>query len=286
MKKPHFWTNKSVRLSIVILTAIIILGTMFVLERVFDQRFLHFKADETPIESPTVDPKSESIIAAETTQSSIPATTELPILMYHYIRDYNDSRDQIGVNLSVSPANFATQLDLINSRGYTTTTFAELDSGLKITKPIILTFDDGYQDFYDNAFPELRKRGMKAVCFIITDKDSKEYLTSSEISELSSYGIEIGSHTISHPDLSTISLARAQNEIVESKATLENIIGKPVISLCYPSGKYNENVVNLAKEAGYKYATTTNSGIGKFISPLELNRYRVSSSSNIGAFIK
>lgn len=231
-------------------------------------------------------------IQVQTMSSSAPADPvkiadqKIPILMYHHIRDFNDPNDQIGTNLSVSPGSLAKQLDLIAQRGYTTTTFEQLSLGKNVSKPVILTFDDGYENFYTNAYPELQKRGMTAVIFIITGFHSADYLSNVQIKELSAAGFEIGSHTISHPDLSISTDSKMKNEVGESKISLEQITGKKAISFCYPSGKYNQNVLDAVKASGYLYATTTKSGIGEFSSSLELSRYRVNHDTNISSYLK
>lgn len=223
---------------------------------------------------------------SETVVEETKPIPEMPVLMYHHIRDFNDDNDKIGTNLSVSPDEFASQLDLIKQRGYTTVTFGDLEAGNLPDKPIILTFDDGYENFYQYAFPELKKRGMKAVAYIITGKiGTEEYMTSDQIKEIASNNIEIGSHTISHPDLSKASPEKAKNEIVESKQKLEVFVGR-VISFCYPAGKFSSETEALVKEAGYNFAVTTKSGITKFDDRTELNRYRVNNDTDISSYIK
>lgn len=213
-------------------------------------------------------------------------TGKIPVLMYHYIRDYADSSDPIGIGLSVSPAKFAAQLDYLKSNGYQTITFHDVEKNSVPTKSIILTFDDGYVDFYQNAFPELKKRGMTAVSYIVTNFNGGRYMDNNQIEEIASYGIEIGSHTISHLDLATISISKAKNEIADSKPILEKIIGQPIISFCYPAGKFNDAVVALVKSSGYKYATTTKGGLADFTDPLILSRYRINPDTNIASLIK
>jgi peptidoglycan/xylan/chitin deacetylase (PgdA/CDA1 family) len=225
--------------------------------------------------------------ATETVKENNLKNLSMPILMYHHIRDFNDPTDAIGTNLSVPPKKFADQLDLLKSKGYTTITLRDLDKKSIPAKPIILTFDDGYDNFYLNAYPELKKRGMTATIFIITgDIGKSEYMNESEIKELNSNGIEVGSHTISHPDLRTLSTAKAQNEIANSKETLEKLLGNKVISFCYPSGKFTEETVSILKNSGYEFAVTTNSKLTTFENLLELNRYRVNNDTSISAFLK
>jgi len=282
-----------IKLRTIFLTSVILLSISFVIIVLSIN-----KSDNTPTLNQVVT-NNEPVVQTERAVepiaekiSSIPTgqtTNELsmPILMYHHIRDYIDENDKIGTNLSVSPGKFASQLDLIQSRGYTTTTFQEVARGQIPAKPIILTFDDGYLNFYQNAFPELRKRDMSAVSYVISGFNGEDYMGESEIKEIDGAGFEIGSHSISHPDLTMITQEKARREILESKSNLENLIGHKVISFCYPAGKENTEVVSLVKEAGYSYATTTKSGMANTQDgPLLLKRYRVNSDTNISSYLK
>jgi len=210
----------------------------------------------------------------------------VPIFMYHHIQDTDSKTNPIERGLSVSPQKFANQLDYIQSKGYRTVTFKELENGATPEKPVILTFDDGYHNFYENAFPELKKRNMTGVIFIISGKNSSEYLTGNEIKTIQKYGIEIGSHTINHFDLTSLSNDTARKEIAESKSRLEKEFNTDIISFCYPAGEYNDQIVKLAKSAGYDFAVTTKSGQGKFSDPFELKRYRITEETYISAYIK
>lgn len=135
----------------------------------------------------------------------------IPILMYHNIRDYYNQNDKIGTTNSVSPEKFSEELDLIKKKGYETITFEDLEKNNIPKKPIILTFDDGNSNFYESAFPELKKRNMKAVVFIITGRIGKiGYLDDDKIKKISFYGIEIGSHTVSHRNLSKLFLTNSK----------------------------------------------------------------------------
>lgn len=234
----------------------------------------------------TVSIPKNKITYADAPIQTISPSQSIPILMYHHIRNYNKANDKIGTNLSVSPENFKAQLDLIYSMGYQTTTFEEINKGIFYPKPIILTFDDGYKNFYAEAYPELKNRQMKAVVSIIANAQSDQYLNNSEIKEISEYGIEISSHTLSHLDLSRAASDKVYSEINDSKILLENIIGKKLISFCYPAGKYNDETKNIVKNSGYLFATTTKTGLTNFDDPFELKRYRVNKDTNISKFIK
>jgi peptidoglycan/xylan/chitin deacetylase (PgdA/CDA1 family) len=262
----------------ILLSAVVLLSTVF------------FVIATKKTNSQNVLLSNQSVKTDKPTQTPSKTTSDLtnlsvPIMMYHHIRDYNVATDSIGTNLSVSPAKFVQQLDLIKSLGYQTVTFSTLTNST--TKPIILTFDDGYQNFYDNAFPEMKKRGMVGIIYlIVNDIGKNEYLNEQEIDEIKNAGFEIGSHTLSHPDLTKISTAAGQTEIVESKTKLESKFNIKIISFCYPSGKYNEEIINLVQGAGYEFAVTTKSELSKFNNPMELSRYRLNKDTNINSYLK
>jgi peptidoglycan/xylan/chitin deacetylase (PgdA/CDA1 family) len=191
----------------------------------------------------------------------------LPILMFHYIKDVPaDSPDQLGYKLSFSPDKLEQFLIFFQKNNIKTLTFWDLKNIIENKKPfpekaIILTFDDGHLDHYQNAFRILKKHKMKGVFFIISDKPDHDsnYATWEQIKEMAENEQEIASHTVSHFDLSTLSDEKIKHELETSKKTIEDKIGKPVISLCYPAGKYDNRVIKVAKE-NYLFARTTQPG--------------------------
>ena len=125
----------------------------------------------------------------------------------------------------------------------------------------MLTFDDGYVDNYEVAAPILEKYGFPATFYIITDKvGTPEYMTWDQVTDLDRQGMDIGSHTATHPDLTTLSAANLRRELSGSADTLKAQLGHPVYWLCYPAGKYDDDVLDYAREAGYLLATTTDPG--------------------------
>lgn len=206
---------------------------------------------------------------------------EVPILMYHYIR-VAPADDQLGKNLSVSPENFAAHLKYLYDDNYRTIKLADLADPdrqaiskvyFEKKKPIVLTFDDGYEDAYTAAFPVLKKYEFSGTFFIIEDYVSREnHLNNEQIAEMKTAGMEFGSHTLSHPDLTKITLDEARRQIFDSKGDWS--------VFCYPAGKYNEVIINLVNEAGYLAAVTTKIGIARETSNLlELRRVRVENVS-------
>ena len=217
-----------------------------------------------------------------------------PILMYHYIRENPDGNDTLGASLSVTPADFATQLDWLTNNGFQTITLDELAAGLKgeniaVAKPVILTFDDGYADFYSAAYPELVKRNMRAIVYMISgkvDDGENRYLKSSQLKEMAQSGlISVGSHTISHINFKTASPANATREAFQSKKDLEKITGKPVVHFSYPSGQFDDNSIKILKSLGYISSVTTIEGtVHSGSSALSLSRVRVSGNTTLEKF--
>lgn len=126
---------------------------------------------------------------------------------------------------------------------------------------LVITFDDGYEDNLIHAFPILNKYNATATIFIISGLIDKYYrdqkmLNKKQIIELKREGIEIGSHTVTHPNLTVISKDQLKEELIQSKNELETIIGDKVTSFAYPGGIYDKNVIDMCKKIGYKIGCT------------------------------
>lgn len=209
----------------------------------------------------------------------------VPVLYYHSVTE-PESNEVI-----ISPEKLRTQLKYIKDQGYITLTMSELKNYLLNnspipTKSIVITFDDGYMDNYLNAFPILKELNMNATIFCITsDLNGSYYLSKDAIKEMSDYGIDIESHTVSHQKLDEMTYEKQLAELKESKKTLESITEKTVDSLAYPFGNFNDNSVKAAEDAGYSLAFTTNRGLAdRNDSPLELDRIYVSSKYDMNTF--
>jgi peptidoglycan/xylan/chitin deacetylase (PgdA/CDA1 family) len=204
-------------------------------------------------------------VGSPLTAAELKSGVRVPVLMYHYIR-VASSKDHQAYALSVSPANFAMQMGYLHEHDFHPVTMRQLDQALLEqqplpTKPIVLTFDDGYRDFYTVAAPILREYGFTATAYIPTQLiNTRGYMTWAEVSELDAAGFEMGAHTEFHVDLAVMSEQRAKLEITGSKAQLEQELGHPVVDFCYPYGTYTPNVIKWVKEAGFWSATTTQPG--------------------------
>jgi peptidoglycan/xylan/chitin deacetylase (PgdA/CDA1 family) len=213
-------------------------------------------------------------------QELLSAPRYIPILMYH----------KVGANAPtqwwVRTADFRKQMKALKRTGYKSVHLKDIYNH-KIKKrnlpfhPVVVTFDDGYYNFLTEAFPVLEEQGFTATLFIITGKTSDtdtgrtdnswdcesesryraEHLIWSEIVHLARQGIEIGSHTITHPNLTRLEKADLEKEIRESRAILEDKLGMSVEAFCYPGGKRNGDVIEMVKNAGCKAAVIVYPGI-------------------------
>lgn len=220
------------------------------------------------------------------TEDNLVQIGQVPILMFHYIRDpnYLPAENSVGRSLSVSPRVLENQLKTLAAQDVRMINLSALIDKNISGPSVILTFDDGYHDFYQNAWPILKKFNAQATVFIITEKIGRPgYLSAAKIQEISAAGIEIGSHTVSHPNLTNVSLGNINLQLEKSKSVLEEIIGKPVVSFCYPSGKYNEQVVKDVLHNNYQIAVTTDYNIADLETNqlLELPRIRVKNNTDI-----
>lgn len=182
----------------------------------------------------------------------------VPIITYHSI-------DDSGSVVSTSPAAFQRQMKYLSNAGYTSLPLRELVSSLKEgrtlpSKPVVLTFDDGFKNFYTHAFPVLSEYGFSATVFLVTDFCGRhndwdgnppklprsELLSWPEIKVLNDAGIEFGSHTKTHPDLTKLTPAEAEAEIVESKAAIDDALSSETVTFAYPFGRHNAFIRGLA----------------------------------------
>jgi peptidoglycan/xylan/chitin deacetylase (PgdA/CDA1 family) len=220
-----------------------------------------------------------------------PGAVKVPILMYHYIRTNPDSRDRLGFALSVTPADFAAQMDWLASNGFHPVTTADLYAYLNRarglpSRPVILSFDDGYADFYQTALPILRAHDFTAVAYIVSGFIGRPgYMTAAQITEADRSGIEIGSHTVDHANLARSAPGSVHFEVMASKQALEQLLGHPVLSFCYPSGQFNGGVMAAVQAAGYQDATTTAFGYVHYMfDRYTWSRVRISGGESLSDF--
>ncbi len=212
----------------------------------------------------------DSISSVKTNSNVLAAKSiRIPILMFHYVEYVKDPKDTIRKSLNITPYTFDKQLQTLTQAGYTflnTQELIDISFGRKQLpqKPIVLTFDDGYRDFYTDAYPILKKYHVKAIAYIVPGFLNKpNNLDRWQLDEIAKDGlVEIGAHTINHTYLKGISKSRAISEIVNSKTELENEIGKTVLSFAYPYGAFDLQAVQIVRDAGFIDAVSTIPGHG------------------------
>jgi peptidoglycan/xylan/chitin deacetylase (PgdA/CDA1 family) len=192
------------------------------------------------------------------------------MLMYHAISPGSSHPDW---PWAVSMQQFRDQLDFLVQQGYATPTMGELVAAPHRWngRTAIITFDDGYVDNLA-ACEELQKRGMRASWFIVSGsigrapgwaedgRPAGRLLNAGELREMQAAGMEIGSHTVNHARLTGVDDARLMQELADSKATLEDVLGNTVGSFAYPYGAWDARCAMAVKQAGYTAACTTQTG--------------------------
>lgn len=202
----------------------------------------------------------------------------IPILMYHHITDA-PTHNILDLSLTVTPNIFGQQLDYLKQHGYHTITFNQLFdflyyNGPLPSKPIILTFDDGYDDAYTFAYPILQKHGDSGMFYIITGKVGwKGQATWDQLREMLANGMQMGSHTITHRNMGEvwrISHQEAQQEFQQSRQDLQTQLGIIIQQFCYPTGEpfhhekpvVQQAIMTLLEQDGYIGATTDPPPVG------------------------
>jgi peptidoglycan/xylan/chitin deacetylase (PgdA/CDA1 family) len=202
--------------------------------------------------------------------------------MFHRI--VPDNAHSTGAQISLPVSMLRQKLEFLERHGFTAVTLRDYDLYVRgelflPARPIILTFDDGYLDTYELAFPLLQEYGMKAVVFVLADRNAKtnswdstdisprvQLMGDKEILELHRAGFEIGSHTLTHADLTALPRDAAWEEISRSRQLLEILLNDRVRAMAYPFGKLTPELKEMVKGAGYAF------GCGAWSGPLAFQR--------------
>lgn len=192
---------------------------------------------------------------------------KIPIIMYHYVEYVKDDSDLIRKRLDIVPSLFEAHLQTLRNANYETYFVKDipdiLDGSVHYsTHSAVLTFDDGYEDFYTSVFPLLKKYHMRATAYVIYDYiGRKGFLNEKQIRELAESGlVEIGSHTLDHVYLKVAPDIYAEKQIVESKRKFEERFGIKIKTFAYPYGAFNNKNIESVKKAGYTAAVSVISG--------------------------
>jgi peptidoglycan/xylan/chitin deacetylase (PgdA/CDA1 family) len=224
-------------------------------------------------------------------------TQKIPILMYHSISEHASEKFR---PFTLSPALLGEQLAYLREHGYTPITVSQFIAAQHThqampERPVILTFDDGFADFFSEALPVLQQYHFPATLYIATayvngtsqwlkrsGESSRRMLTWEQVREISACGIECGAHSHHHLQLDTLSYMEAYEEICSSKQLLEMQLEKPVLSFAYPHGYHSMAVKQIVRSSGFTSACTVKYTMSSTASdPFALPRLFVSADTNV-----
>jgi peptidoglycan/xylan/chitin deacetylase (PgdA/CDA1 family) len=204
------------------------------------------------------------------------AEYNIPVLMYHRV-GYTEGP------LTVTPERLSGDLSHLLGNGYVPITLQQFEDymykqkGDLPSRPVLLTFDDGYRDNYEFAFPVLQKYGVAATFFVITGMlNDRIRLSSAQIREMAKYRMVFGSHTVNHKSVAGLPPEKVSFELNASKLALEDILGHEITALAYPCGSYDATAIRIADECGYLEAFTVHEAIcTRWLPHFELPRIAV-----------
>lgn len=225
-------------------------------------------------------PRMEELYRRTLLEKNLASFHELPVLMYHRVVEKLPAGSKY--NLHILREDLERQLRFLQNHGFTPTTFEDLTARRVPKKPIILTFDDGYEDNHRNLFPLLKKYRMKAVVFLLGDRRHKDnfwdvpqgepaarLLKPGQIRQMAASGlVEFGAHSLNHVRLTRVGPREARKEVEGSKRELERFLKKPVVSFAYPYGDLNEETKKTVREAGYTFGIAVQKGPSRFADDL------------------
>lgn len=219
-----------------------------------------------------------------------PRLAGAPVLMYHQIVRELDGTPL--PKLRVAPRSLERQLDILAKRGYQVMGLGQALAAGAGVKTAVLTFDDAFEDFAQNAWPLIKARGMGATVFVVTSQIGggniwdqgkgipwARLLDAGKIKELAAQGVEFGGHGHLHGDLTALSPQELAEDLAACQETMTRLLGKPARSFAYPYGLYNDQVKQAVAGAGFSTACTTRPGmLGPGTDPLAIPRIIVKRS--------
>ena len=228
-----------------------------------------------------------------------PGKKNVPILMYHSISQHATRKYK---PFAVLPALFADHMAYLHQHAYTPITVTQFINtrakGVSALpeRPVILTFDDGFADFFTDAFPVLQRYGFTATLYVATafvngtsrwlhreGEAARSMLTWDQLTKIITTGIECGGHSHCHPQLDTLPIVVARDEIVQCKRLLERHLDQEVSSFAYPYGYHTAAIKQLVREAGYSSACAVKYEMSsETTDPFALARLMIKSSTSVG----
>jgi len=234
-------------------------------------------------------PRTASTLPTVKPGAPVTRTTPVPILMYHVIAAAPE--DAPFPELYVSPLRFAKQMAHLARHRYDVVTLQQVwdhwHGGARLPrKPVVLSFDDGFRNWYTQAYPILRKHGWVGTMNLALNHLNGVDIPARLVRKLIAAGWELDSHSLTHPDLTLLSSRDLHREAAGSRTRLRKLFGVPVNFFCYPAGRYNDVVITEVRKAGYLGATTTAEGLAVPPTRFALRRVRINGSDDAGSFAR
>jgi peptidoglycan/xylan/chitin deacetylase (PgdA/CDA1 family) len=229
------------------------------------------------------------------TPDGVQREVRVPILMYHHVQDPPASANAVRRDLSVSPKQFEKQLSYLKQEGYQSVTLNDLTLHVTLgeplpDKPIILTFDDGYADAYTGAFPLLRRFGFSGTFFLVTaplDADNPDFVTWTQVEEMHAAGMTFEPHSFDHPDMRNRDFDFVVFQVMASKEAIEDRTNEQCRFFAYPSGRYDQFVIDVLRSADFWGGVLTAQGATHSGDDLfRLRRVRVRGGDDLDAFVR
>lgn len=246
------------------------------------------EASSVKVKDPNFKPGTAIVHRDVDVEYSVPEGVS--ILMYHMIGDMKNN------SAVMTEDNLRIQMQYLKDHGYHPITMQELcdyvTKGEKLpSKPVCITFDDGYLDSYTIVYPMMKEFGYPWTLFLITDDVGKSYnrMTWEQLKEMADSGaVTIANHTLSHPKLHNLpTRAEKENEIIGANKALKYHLGIDNLWFAYPYGDYDDEVIDICKKAGIKLAVTTDAGrvhVGSY--PYDLKRVYIGNNVSLARFME
>lgn len=241
-----------------------------VLSDALSLRYLSDTENQTMYLSPKID------------TTAIPSGRQVPVLMYHAVSDQTWGLE----GLFLSPSDMEAQLKYLTENGYDPIFFSDLPHLDQYKKPVILTFDDGYNNNYTDLYPLLQKYNVKVTIFVIPSSVGGQYsMTAAQIKEMADSGlVSIQSHTQDHKELASLSAEQQKQQFAQSQLAIARMTGRIPSVLSYPSGSYDSNTLSLAPEY-FDMAVKSRGGLWTVQNNFfEIDRYPVYRDTGIHSF--
>lgn len=215
--------------------------------------------------------------------------------MYHHIDDPPPGADAVRRDLSVTPKNFKEQLRYLRQEGYESITLNDLALNLTIgkplpPKPIVLTFDDGYVDAYTHAFRRLQRFGFVGTFFLVSapiDAQNPDFLSWDQVKEMHAGGMRFEPHSYDHPDMRNRGFDYVVFQILAPKEAIEARTGDTTRFFAYPSGRYDQFVIDVLRSADFWGGVLTAQGDTHATDDLfTMRRIRIRGGDDLNQFIR